>query len=127
MINITLKEIVDSAETMRKLSQESLKGKTAYHIARLLREIDKELTLFNETRGNLIKKYGDKDENGELKVDENGICQFTSEEMEKFYSEMNDILNNIIELNANKITLDELEELDFTPSEMIILEPFIEE
>ena len=127
MINVTLRELVDSAETMKKLSQESLKGKTAYYIARLLREIDKELTLFNETRGNLIKKYGDKDENGELKIDENGNCQFAPQEMEKFYSEMNDILNNIIELNANKITLNELEELDFTPNEMIILEPFIEE
>jgi len=47
--------------------------------------------------------------------------------MEKFYSEMNDILNNIIELNANKINLNDLENLDFTPTEMILLEPFIEE
>lgn len=126
MINISLRELVDSSETMKKLSQKSLKGKTAYYIARLLREIDKELTLFNETRGNLIKKYGEKDENGDLKIDENGICKFIPEEMEKFYSEMNDILNNIIELNANKINLNDLEELNFTPNEMIALEPFIE-
>lgn len=127
MINIALRELVDSSEIMKKLSQKPLKGKTAYYTARLLREIDKELTLFNETRGNLIKKYGEKDENGELKIDENGNCKFTSEEMDKFYFEMNDILNNIIELNANKIELNDLENLDFTPTEMILLEPFIEE
>lgn len=127
MINITVKELVDSSETMKKLSQKSLKGKTAYYIARLLREIDKELTLFNETRGDLIKKYGEKDENGELKIDENGNCKFGPDTIEQFYSEMNDILNNGIELNANKINLKDLEELDFTPTEMIILEPFIEE
>ena len=127
MINITLRELVDSSDTMKKLSQKSLKGKIAYYIARLLREIDKELTLFNETRGTLIKKYGEKDENGELKIDENGNCKFSPEATERFYSEMNDILNNVIELNANKINLNDLEELDFTPTEMIILEPFIEE
>lgn len=127
MINITLRELVDSSEIMKKLAQKSLKGKTAYYIARLLREIDKELTLFNETRGNLIKKYGEKDENGELKIDENGNCKFLPEEMDKFYSEMNDILNDIIELNVNKIELNDLENLDFTPTEMILLEPFIEE
>ena len=127
MINITLREIVDSSDTMKKLSQKSLKGKTAYYVARLLREVDKELTLFNETRGNLIKKYGEKDEKGELKIDENGNCKFIPEKIEKFYSEMDDILNNIIELNANKIELKDLEDLDFTPIEMVVLEPFIEE
>jgi len=92
-----------------------------------LREVDKELTLFNETRSNLIKKYGEKDEKGELKIDENGNCKFIPENIEKFYSEMDDILNNIIELNANKIELKDLENLDFTPIEMVVLEPFIEE
>lgn len=127
MINITLREIVDSSDIMKKLSQKSLKGKTAYYVARLLREVDKELTLFNETRSNLIKKYGEKDEKGELKIDENGNCKFIPENIEKFYSEMDDILNNIIELNANKIELKDLENLDFTPIEMVVLEPFIEE
>ena len=40
MINVTLKEIVESSDIMKKLAQKTLKGKTAYHIARLIREAD---------------------------------------------------------------------------------------
>ena len=127
MINVTLKEIVESSDIMKKLAQKTLKGKTAYHIARLIREADKELTLFNETRANLIKKYGEKDENGELKIEENGNCILMPDKIENFYSELNDVLNNNIELNAEKLSIEELEELDFTPSEMLTLESFINE
>ena len=49
MITVTVKEIMDSVEVMRSLSQKSLKGRVAYKVARMLRELDKELTLFNNT------------------------------------------------------------------------------
>jgi len=31
-----------------------------------------------------------------------------------------------IEINANKVKLDDLENIDFTPADMFALEPFIE-
>jgi len=81
---------------------------------------------FNETRMALIKKYGEKDENGELITDDKGNCKIITENVEKFSAELNELVAAEIEINANKIKMDDLENVDFTPSEMVALEPFIE-
>ena len=127
MITVKLEEIVNGAEALKVLANKSLKGKTAYRVSRLLRELEKEFSLFNDTRGELIKKYGEKDENGELKVNENSEYTIAPENIQAFYNEINEILGNEVEINGNKIPLAEIGELDFTPNEMIALEPFIEE
>jgi hypothetical protein len=127
MITVKLEEIVNGAEALKTLANKSLKGKTAYRVSRLLRELEKEFSLFNDTRGELIKKYGEKDENGELKVNENSEYTIAPENIQAFYNEINEILGNEVEINGNKIPLAEIGELDFTPNEMIALEPFIEE
>ena len=127
MITVTLENIINSAESLRALAQKELKGKTAYRVSRMLRELDNEYSLFNETRAELIKKYGVRDENGELVVSENGDYTLEKEHIEDFYKEINDLLKNEIELNVNKIELDDLGDITFTPNEMLMLEPFIEE
>lgn len=127
MITVKLEEIVNGAEALKVLANKSLKGKTAYRVSRLLRELEKEFSLFNDTRGELIKKYGEKDENGELKVNENNEYTIAPENIQAFYNEINEILGNEVEINGNKIPLAEIGELDFTPNDMIALEPFIEE
>lgn len=127
MITVTLETIINSADSLRALAQKELKGKTAYRVSRMLRELDKEYTLFNETRSELIKKYGAKDENGELLVNENGDYTLEKDHVDEFYKEINDLLRNEVELNANKIDINELAELNFTPNEMLSLEPFIDE
>lgn len=127
MIEINLNELLNSAGTLKILSTKSLKGKTAYKVARILREAEKELTLFNETRMNLIKKYGETKEDGELVTNENGDCTIKEEHIAAFNNEINDLLNNKIEINVDKIKINELEELNFTPTEIINLEAFIEE
>lgn len=126
MIKIKLGELVDSTETLQKLSQKELKARLALSIARLLKEAEREIQNFNETRMNLIKKYGEKDENGELITDDKGNCKIENENLSEFSSELNDILTMEVELNASKIKLDLLENLDFTPGDMAILEPFME-
>lgn len=127
MIKIKLKEIVNSSEVLRKLAGESLRGRVAFQISKLLKKLEEELELFNKTRLEIIKKYGEKDENGELKIDENGNIQIKKENTSIFNQEIVDLLDQEIEVNANLIALDDLENINFTPSEIIILMPFIQE
>ena len=75
---------------------------------------------------NLIKKYGEKDENGELITDENGNCKISNSDTEEFTRELNELIATEVEINANKINMNLLENIDFTPSEMAVLEPFVE-
>ena len=127
MIEVTLRQIVDSAETMRELSNKPLKGRVAYRIARLLRELDKEFSLFNEKRTDLVKEYVIKDENGELKTDENGDLVLDKERIQEFYTAINDLLNTQVSINAEKVDLVDLESIEFTPAQIMLLEPFINE
>lgn len=125
MITITINDLLNSVETLQKIAQKDFKAKLAWSIARLLKSAETEIQAFNETRMNLIKKYGEKDENGELITDEKGNCKIMTENVNTFTEELNELINTEVEINANKIDFNLLENIDFTPSDMTALEPFI--
>ena len=127
MINTKLRNIVECADIMRELSTKPLKGRVAFRVARLLRELEKEFTLFNEKRMDLIKEYAQKDENGEMKSDENGNVTLDQDRLSEFYQSLDDLLNADVEINAEKIDAEDLGDVEFTPTQIISLEPFINE
>ena len=126
MITVKISELLNSTETLQKLSQKDFKAKLAWSIARLLKAAEVEIQSFNDTRMNLIKKYGEKDENGELITDDKGNCKIENDSMNEFTKELNELIEATVEINANKIKMELLEDLDFTPSDMAVLEPFVE-
>jgi len=126
MIQVKIVELLNSTDTLQKLSQQDFKAKLAWSIARLLKSAEAEIQSFNETRMNLIRKYGEKDENGDLITDEKGNCKIDQESLTEFSTQLGDLLETTVEINANKIKVEQLDDVDFTPSEMTILEPFID-
>ena len=126
MIKVKIADLINSTETLQKLAQKDFKAKLAWSIARLLKSAETEIQGFNATRMNLIKKYGEKDENGELITDENGNCKINNDAVQEFSDELNEILETEVEINANQIDIELLENVEFTPSDMAILEPFID-
>lgn len=127
MMTVTVQNIVESQEVMRVLSNKSLRGRTAFKVARLLKKIEEELNTFNDTRVKLIESYAKKDEDGNFVTNDKNEYQFDTENANKFVAEINKLLAEEIQIEANPIKIDELEDLDFTPAEMAQLEPFIEE
>lgn len=127
MIEITLSELLDCTTAMQKLAEKPMKTKSAFKVARLMREIDKEYALFQESRKRLIEKYGEKDQNNELKIDENGNYSVSKENIEIFNRELRDVLETKISLNAELLDIEEFDNLNFTPTEMVLLAPFIRE
>ena len=126
MIKVKISDLLNSTETLQKLSQKDFKAKLAWSIARLLKAAEAEIQSFNDTRMNLIKKYGEKDENGELVTDEKGNCKIGNEVLEEFSTELNELIGSEVEINANKIDMKLIEDIDFTPADMAVLEPFVE-
>jgi hypothetical protein len=126
MINVKLEELVNATEGLKGLSQKQLKARCAYAVGKILKSADAEIQSFNETRMELIKKYGEKDENGELKTEENGNVRIPAEQMEAFSRELRELLDTNVEISANKIKMDDIGEVEFTPAEMAQLENFIE-
>ena len=127
MMKVTLKDIVESQEVMRTLSSKQLRGRVAFKVARLLKKLEAELTTFNDTRIKLIETYAKKDDEGNFVTNEKNEYQFDADNANKFVEEINKLLLEEIDIDANPILVDEIEELDFTPAEIVALEPFMDE
>lgn len=126
MINVKISDLLNATDTLQQLSKKSLKARLAFSVAKLLKGAEQEIQSFNETRMNIIRKYGEKDENGELKTDESGNCKIEESSINEFSKELNDLIDTEVEISASKMRMEDLENLEFTPSEMVALEPFME-
>lgn len=126
MIQLKIADLLNSTDVLQKLAGKELKAKLAWQVGRMLKEAEKEIQSFNETRMQLINKYGSKDENGELVMDENNNCKIEPESINNFSNELNELIESEIEINAHKIKIDDIENINFTPSEMAQLEPFVD-
>lgn len=127
MIKVTLREVLEGQETLQKLSNQILKGRTAFQIGRMLKKIEEVLTSYNDTRIKLIEKYAKKKENGEFEVNEKNEYQFTQENMQAYVEEINKLIAEEIEIEANPIRFEDIENLEFTAAEATFLEPFVVE
>ena len=127
MITVSVREILNSAEIMQKLSKRQFKGRVAFQIARILRYIDEELKSFNEARSNLIEVYGERDESDNLVMDKNNNYKIQKDKITELNQEIEELLNTSIQINADAINMKDIENEDFTPADILLLEPFIEE
>ena len=127
MIKVNLNDILNASETFNAIMQQSFKGSLAFKIARLARELSKEMETFNAERQKLLQKYCIKDENGELKTNDNGTVQVEPDKINEFNEEFSSLLETEVEINAEKLSMDSLDSFDITPQQMISIEKFFEE
>lgn len=125
MIKLTMKEVVNAAPVLAKLTNQSFSGIATFKIARLLKAFDEEVSLFEETRAKLIQKYCKKDENGNL-IQENNQLQVEPDKIEAFNEELNALLSTVVELKGEKLQIDYFENIALTPIEASVIEMFIE-
>lgn len=127
MIRVSLNNILNSTETFSQIMQQSFKGSIAFKVARLARELNKEMETFNTERQKLLEQYCEKDENGELKVLENGNVQVIPEKLQEFNQEFTNLLETEVEINADKLPMSCMDEFEVSPQQMLDLEVFFED
>lgn len=127
MIEITINDLINSGDIFRDLAQQPIKMRVAYNIARIIREIENEMKLFEETRRKLFDKYGEKDENGELLINADGNITITPENISLYNNEIQEVLNTSITLNAEKLNIEDLENIELTPNQVYLINAFINE
>lgn len=127
MIKIKLSKLIDSINVLKELAGKPVRGRTAYQLGKIIKQVDEEFALFNDARLKLIQQYAAKDENGQYKMDANNQHTFEGENLTKFMKEINSLLDTDVELAASTVKLEDLEELAFTPAQMVQLDAFIEE
>lgn len=126
MIKVELQNLLDSMPIFQELISQKLAARTAFKVNKIVKAINKEYELFDETRRTIIEKYGDRDENGEIKSDENGNLQIKKDQTDEFVHELQELLTTEIELNVSPLFIEEIEDATFTPAQMDIMSVFID-
>lgn len=121
-----LYRIVESRESLKKLNTaEGLPFKTALSIAKSIKEIDEILQVYENKRKELINKYGEKDENGELVIKDDNV-KLTNRTA--FVNEFNTLAMEDVDIEIKKISVDDLENVtSLTPSDINNISFLLEE
>lgn len=127
MITITANDMLNSIGTFKEISEKPIQIKGAYAIARLIRELDKESTTFDESRRKIVEKYCQRDDSGEIKTNEDGNVFVQEDKVTEFNDELKSLLETELEINADKIKLDTLGDIELSPLQIVNITPFIED
>ena len=127
MIKITINDMVNVFTTLKDLMDKNFSGANAFKVARLMREMTKEMEAFDKSRVQIVEKYTLRDERGNPVVDENGNIKIKPEQIMACNTEFSQLLNGEIEINAGKLNESVLAEIgDITTAQAMALEPVID-
>lgn len=96
--------------TLNNVGTKKLPVKLSFVLARNLKKLQEVVQDIDAKRNELLNRYGEKDEKGELIVGENGSVKIP--EAEKFMDELNEVLNADIEITLDKVTVEDVEKCD---------------
>lgn len=121
---VKLRALFNSIDALRNLSEKELPAFLSFKIKKNLDLIQKELDTMEMVRQGLIKKYGKKQDNGNIL-----ITQEDSESMNLFLTEFNELLSQDSEINLSLISLSKLEnsEIKISAKDLALLDFLIDE
>ena len=118
MIELTVKEVMESVGVLNEIMEQPFHGALAFKISRIIRELRKEVESFNTERDKIIRVFSEKDENGKPVLLENGNIKIRSDLVKECNDEFEKLLGTSIEINAEKLGMEDLDEIEITPKKM---------
>lgn len=117
--------LLNSVQVLRKLNAAELPVKLSYKLAKNIKNIEKELALYEEEKQKLIAKYGEKDEAGKIKQNDDGTINIL--DTEKWNNDIKELLAIETDISIEKINIDELGKSDFkiTPADLGLIDYLI--
>ena len=95
-MKVKLIEVVNSSEAFGKIAQQPMKAAVSFKVAKNIKKLSDELSVFEQSRGDLIRKFGKEDKEGNVAIEPN------TKGMAEFQKELNDLLNVEVDLNGFK-------------------------
>ena len=124
-----MSELFELSQLKSKIENTKMSIKTTYKFTRLFKEIEEHVNFFNNTLADLIKEYGQKDEEGNFILTENQngvkIKEDKYEECMKKVQELNELEPELSYIPS--FDLEELDNLELSMEELNVLMPFIKE
>ncbi|MDU8967559.1 MAG: hypothetical protein E7H39_17170 [Clostridium sp.] len=115
-------KIVNSIHVLSKLTNMDLNIKVSYAIAKNISKIEKELEVYNKEKSKLINKYGEKDEEGKLKKNEDETVKII--DTESWDKDIKELLEFENEIDIHKINEEDLFKCNcnITPGELMLID-----
>ena len=105
---------------------ESISAPLAYKIMKLMKNTQNDCDFYQEKFNAILTEYGEKDDNGQLIQENNGI-KIQDGKMEECTSKVNELNNTEIELPKIKFTLEELKPYNFSVIDMAKIDELSQE
>lgn len=121
--------IVNGLQTILSLAEKPMPVSLAAKMLRLANDLNEENNLIEKQRRLILEKYGDKDEQGQLIINNGNVSFKENNNLQEAQNELNELANLEIEITNRNITEDELikANLELTLNQLSILQNFIEE
>ncbi len=109
-----LGEIRNMKDPMTILLEKDIPIKVAWNLTKLVKKFDIELGEIENFRVMLVQKFGDKNDNGEVKV--------PPDKMDEFVNELNEVLGTEVEIDFTPISIDEFGDLHLSTKDLLSLD-----
>lgn len=120
-MKLSNERLVNSVGVLSKLTNLELPIKLSYAFSKNITKIDAELKAYNIEREKLLNKYGEKDEEGKLKLSEKGEVNIL--DRENFNKEIAELLQCESEIDIHLIDLEKVDaKINITPGELMIID-----
>ncbi|MFQ9247529.1 MAG: hypothetical protein ACLR3R_09255 [Clostridium paraputrificum] len=120
-MKLSNERLVNSVGVLSKLTNLELPIKLSYAFSKNITKIDAELKAYNIEREKLLNKYGEKDEEGKLKLSEKGEVNIL--DIENFNKEIAELLQCESEIDIHLIDLESINtDIKITPGELMIID-----
>lgn len=110
----TIEKILDSRETLSRLAEKALPVKQSYRLAKLVKAVNDELSIYEGERIKLCEKYGTLNKQAK---------KYDINDTDSFYRDSAVLLSQEVELDVKPIDISNLE---LSAQDIINIEPFIE-
>lgn len=120
-MKISNERLVNSVGVLSKLTNLELPIKLSYAFSKNITKIDAELKAYNMEREKLLNKYGEKDEEGKLKLSEKGEVNIL--DRENFNKDVAELLKCESKIDIHLIDLEFIDtDIKITPGELMIID-----
>nr|DAN43548.1 MAG TPA: Protein of unknown function (DUF1617) [Caudoviricetes sp.] len=121
-----LLDILNSQSTLAELNNcKGLSSVTAYRIAKNIKLVNEELKDYNEQRIKLLEELANKDEDDKPIInEENGMQEYelTDENKVKLQEEIDKLLDEEINIDIKKVSLEQLDRAGLSPAQLSTIE-----
>lgn len=129
-MKITINQLLAAEPVLNKLASAECETATmAYSLAKIMKNISEELSLINQARNQLAQKYGERDEQGELKLNkQTGTIPIEESKQQDYVQEVNELLKQECEINIQPLPLDAIGKeinIKLSANSLLAIEPFI--